>query len=73
MTLTADQLSLSETFLTQKELANIRQSVEQQFPYDPALQEVYIARKILKQEAEQLGLDYLSYIKQVAGQVQNAL
>jgi len=72
MTLTAPPLSLSETFLTPKEIATIRESVEQQFPYDSALQEVYIARKILRQEAEQLGLDYLSYIKQVAGQVQNA-
>jgi hypothetical protein len=37
--------------------------VEEEFPNDPALQNVHIARKIIAKEAELEGLSFLEYIK----------
>jgi len=45
-----------------KELEEIRKEVESEFPDDPALQEIHIARKIIAREAEKEGLSYLEYI-----------
>ena len=45
-----------------KEVEEIRKEVESEFPDDPALQEIHIARKIIAREAEKEGLSYLEYI-----------
>jgi len=37
--------------------------VDEEFPDDPALQQVHIARKIIAREAEHEGLSFLEYIK----------
>jgi len=37
--------------------------VENEFPDDPALQQVHIARKIISREAELEGINFLEYIK----------
>lgn len=60
----------SGTFLTSEEVEEISQEVEQEFPYDPALQAVHIARGIMRKEAEQVGIDYFSYIEQLAKKIQ---
>jgi len=48
-----------------EELEKISKRVEQEFPNDPALQQIHIARKILSRQAELLGLDFLDYVAQV--------
>lgn len=49
--------------ITEGEIEDIRKRVEEEFPEDPALQQVHMARKILAREAEYEGLTFLEYIK----------
>ncbi|MEA1964864.1 MAG: hypothetical protein U9O41_07035 [Candidatus Aerophobetes bacterium] len=49
--------------IEEKEIEGIRKMVEEEFPDDPALQQVHIARKIIAREAENEGLSFLEYIK----------
>ncbi|MCG2727985.1 MAG: hypothetical protein L6244_04995, partial [Candidatus Methanoperedenaceae archaeon] len=51
----------------------IRKRVEEEFPDDPALQQVHIARKIIAKEAELEGLSFIEYIKLVGKQVKDVL
>ncbi|MBN2152457.1 MAG: hypothetical protein JW839_13475 [Candidatus Lokiarchaeota archaeon] len=51
--------------LTTKDLDKIKKDIEAEFPHDPALQQVHIARKILARKAELSGLSFLDYIKQL--------
>ncbi len=50
--------------LNEKELDKIKREVEREFPNDPAMQQVHIARKIIAKKAKETGLTYLEYIKQ---------
>jgi len=50
--------------LNDKELEKIKREVEREFPNDPAMQQVHIARKIIAKKAKKKGLTYLEYIKQ---------
>lgn len=45
------------------EIEEIRKQVEKEFPEDPALQEVHIARKFIAKEAELAGMSYIEFIK----------
>ena len=45
-------------------MEKIKKSMEKEFKDDPALQQVHIARQIIKKEAELSGLSYIEYIKQ---------
>jgi len=47
-----------------KEIEKIKREVEREFPNDPAMQQVHIARKIIAKKAKKKGLTYLEYIKQ---------
>ncbi len=49
--------------IKKKDIERIRKKVEEEFPNDPALQEVHIARKIISKEAEIGGLSLFEYIK----------
>ena len=49
--------------ITEKEMEKVRKMIEAEFPDDPALQQVHIARKIIAREAELEGLSFLEYIK----------
>jgi len=53
--------------IPEKVMEEIRKKVEEEFPDDPALQQIHIARKIIAREAELAGMSYLKYIK---GQVE---
>jgi hypothetical protein len=44
--------------IAEKEIEGIRKTVEAEFPDDPALQQVHIARKIIAREAELEGLSF---------------
>jgi len=54
-----------------QEIEEIKKVVENEFPHDPALQQVHIARKILAKEAERGGLGFLQYIKLLGKQVKD--
>ncbi|MCK4386151.1 MAG: hypothetical protein KAW52_07805 [candidate division Zixibacteria bacterium] len=45
------------------EIEEIRKQVEKEFPEDPALQEVHIARKFIAKEAELAGMSYIEFIR----------
>jgi len=49
--------------ITEKEMEEVKKMIEAEFPDDPALQQVHIARKIIAREAELEGLSFLEYIK----------
>ncbi|MCS4542173.1 MAG: hypothetical protein HY929_07655 [Euryarchaeota archaeon] len=57
--------------ITEKKMEEIRKMVEEEFPDDPALQQVHIARKIIAKEAEREGLSFLEYIKLLGKQVKD--
>ncbi len=57
--------------ITEEEIEKISKIVNEEFPDDPALQQVHIARKIIAKEAELEGLSYLEYIKKASITVQS--
>ena len=57
--------------IKKKEIERIEKMVEKEFPQDPALQQVHIARKVISKEAELAGLNFIQYIKLLAKQVRN--
>lgn len=57
--------------LKEKEIEEIRKEVEEEFPDDPALQQVHIARKILVKEAKLEKLSFLEYIRLLGKRVKN--
>ncbi|MGD2248293.1 MAG: hypothetical protein PVF58_07780 [Candidatus Methanofastidiosia archaeon] len=48
--------------ITEEELEEIKKMVKEKFSDDPALQQIYIARKIIAKKAEHAGLNYRQYI-----------
>jgi hypothetical protein len=44
--------------ITKAEMKDMRAAVKKEFPNDPALQQVHIARKILSRKAEKEGLSF---------------
>jgi len=56
----------------EKDIEEIRRVVEKEFPNDPALQQVHIARKIITKEAESEGLSFFGYVKLLGKQVKDA-
>ena len=46
-----------------EDIENIRKAVKKEFPEDPALQQVHIARKIIAKEAQLEGLSFFEYVK----------
>jgi len=57
--------------IKEKDVEEIRRAVENEFPEDPALQQVHIARKIIAKEAQLEELSFLEYIKLVRKQAKN--
>ena len=57
--------------IKENDIKKIKKIVEEEFPNDPALQQVHIARKIIAKEAELKGLGFLDYIKSLRKQVQD--
>ena len=55
--------------IEEKDIEEIRRAVEKEFPDDPALQQVHIARKIIAKEAQLEGLSFFEYIKLLGKQV----
>ncbi len=59
------------TKIKEKDINEIRKAVEKEFPEDPALQQVHIARKIIAKEAQLEGLSFLEYIRLLRKEVKN--
>lgn len=59
------------TKIKEKDMRKIKMMVEQEFPNDPALQQVHIARKIIAKEAELQGLSFLEYIRSLGKTVED--
>ena len=57
----------------EQEIEAIRKMVEAEFPEDPALQQVHIARKTIAREAELEGLSYIEYVKSTGRKSRAAL
>ncbi|MCL0049181.1 hypothetical protein M1O13_04680 [Dehalococcoidia bacterium] len=57
--------------IKEKDVEEIRRMVVEEFPDDPALQQVHIARKTIAKEAEAEGLSFLEYIKLLGKRVKN--
>ncbi len=57
--------------IKEKDIREIRRAVEKEFPEDPALQQVHIARKIVAKEAQLEGLSFLEYVKLLGKEVKN--
>ena len=55
--------------ITERHIEEIVAAVRQEFPDDPALQQVHVARKILAKEAELRGSSFLEYIKSLRSPV----
>jgi hypothetical protein len=51
--------------LSRAEMKRIRDDVRREFPEDPAMQRVHIARRILSKEAELEGMSFLEYVRKV--------
>ena len=51
------------TPISQAEIDKITAAVESEFPNDPALQQVHIARKIIATEAKQRGMGLIEYVR----------
>ena len=56
--------------LKENDIKKIKKMVEEEFPNDPALQQVHIARKIIAKEAELKGMSFLEYIQSLRNQIQ---
>jgi len=54
--------------ISREEMDEIRREIEAEFPADPALQEVHIARRILAREAEIRGMSFVEYVRWVVAQ-----
>lgn len=52
--------------IKEEDIKKIKKMVEEEFPNDPALQQVHIARKIISKEAELAGLSFFEYIKNLS-------
>lgn len=49
--------------IKEEDIERIKKMVEEEFPDDPALQQIHIARKIISKEAELAGLSFFEYIR----------
>lgn len=49
--------------ISNEEMEKIKREIEKEFPFDPALQQVHMARKIISKEAEKRGMDFFDYIQ----------
>jgi len=58
--------------IPEKEIEGIRKMVAEEFPHDPALQQVHVARKIIAKEAELEGMSFLEYAKMLGRQGKGA-
>ncbi len=56
---------------THNKLESQIREIEKEFPDDPALQQIHIARKLISQEAEQSGLSYFEFLQTMVQKIRN--
>ncbi len=54
------------TKIEEVDIQKIRILVKEEFPGDPALQQIHTSRKIIAKKAEIAGLSFLEYVKVLA-------
>ena len=54
-------------------IKEIKKEIEKEFPFDFALQQVHIARKLLSKEAKEKKMSFLEYVKMQARDAENAV
>ncbi|MBL7075482.1 hypothetical protein ISS37_09625 [candidate division KSB1 bacterium] len=57
--------------IKEKDIEEIKKMVKEEFPDDPALQQVHIARKIIAKEAELEGASFFEYVKSMGKRVKD--
>ena len=57
--------------IKEKGIEELKRAVEKEFPDDPALQQVHIARKIIAKEARLEGSSFFEYVKLFGKRVKN--
>ena len=50
------------------DVQKVKAMIEKEFPNDPALQQIHIARKIISEKAKLTGLSFPEYVKLLAEQ-----
>ena len=58
------------TILNEEEIEEIKKKVKLEFPEDEALQQVHIARKIIRREAEKKGMKYFDYVRTLIHEIE---
>jgi len=53
------------TKVPKKEIQKIKKEIEKEFPEDPMLQEIHIARKVIAYQAKKAGMSYIQYIQHI--------
>ena len=53
------------SLMPKNDFEHLRKKIETEFPEDPALQQIHLARKILAREAEEQKLSYFEYVKRL--------
>ena len=56
--------------IKEEDMQKIKAMVEKEFPNDPALQQIHIARKIIARKAELEGLGFLEYVRSLGKTVE---
>lgn len=51
------------TTISDEEMNKIKKEVEKEFPYDEALQQIHIARRVISKEAKEKGMGFFEYMK----------
>ena len=57
--------------LSKADMERIRKAVAREFPNDPALQQVHIARKIIAAKAKREGLSFIDYVRAHQNEIAN--
>jgi hypothetical protein len=55
-----------------KDLEEIQRLAAAEFPNDPAMQQVHVARKLIAQEAKRKGMTLLEYVASLRGHAHRA-
>jgi hypothetical protein len=55
--------------VTEGHIRQIKKAVAEEFPDDPAMQQVHVARKILAKEAQVQRLGFVEYVKSLRKEV----
>ena len=59
--------------INDEEMRKMKEEVEKEFPYDEALQQIHIARRVISKEAEKKGMGFFEYMKSLEKQLMKSV